>query len=201
VLWTRRTFGFDRDAAKVKVVRAEAAVLRSTATKVLAGESMARIVADLNARGITTTTGAAWHITSLRRALLNPRLHGRVIYKGEDMGDGGPVILDRDTADRLSAILRDPRRRMSPSTQVKYLMSGLLICGRPECGDRMLATSNKGVMIYRCTTCYGTRRMALVDEVVMGTIIGRLSRPDAICCSGTSPRRAALAGCRAAAAA
>jgi len=44
----------------------------------------------------------------------------------------------------------------------------------------MFATTNpKGVTIYRCLRCYGTRHLAKVDEVVMAAVVARLSRPDA----------------------
>jgi hypothetical protein len=65
-----------------------------------------------------------------------------------------------------------------PSTAVKYLLSGLAVCGRD--GDTMYAAPmNNGVMVYRCTGCYLARRLDLVDEVVMGVLVERLSRPDA----------------------
>jgi len=182
VLWTRRPFGYDRDGSTVRIVKSEAVEIRKAARKVLRRSTVASIAADLNSRGVTTTTGGQWTVTSLKRALLSPRVAGRVVSKGEDYGVSGLAILDADTADRLAAVLRDPRRKVAPSTQVKYLLSGLAVCGRQGCADApMFATSNpKGVLVYRCRTCYGTRRLDLVDEVVMGVLVGRLSRSDAV---------------------
>ncbi|GAA4724420.1 recombinase family protein [Pedococcus ginsenosidimutans] len=177
VLWTRRPFGFDRDGNEVKVVPEEAEVIRRTVQAVLAGGSMAHMVKDLNDAGTTTSTGAKWTVTSLRRAVTNPRIAGRVHYKGTQVSDTGPAILDGDTFDRLVAVLTDPRRKTAPSTQVKHLMSGLAICGR--CGGRMFATKNSGIRVYRCRACYLTRDSARVDEVVEATVIARLSKPDA----------------------
>lgn len=181
VLWTRRPFGFARTGAKVRVVASEAAEIRKAAKRVLAGATLASIAADWNARGITTTTGGRWSVTTLRRVLLNPRAAGRVVSNGHDYGGNGLTILDADTADRLAAVLRDPRRKVAPSTQVKYLLSGLARCGREGCDNAvMFATTNpKGATIYRCTSCYGTRRLDLVDEVVMAAVVARLSRSDA----------------------
>lgn len=182
VLWSRRPFGFDRDGSAVRVVRSEATELRGAAQRVLKGATLASVAADLNARGVTTTTGGQWTVTSLKRALLSPRVAGRVVSKGEDYGVSGLAILDADTADRLAAVLRDPRRKVAPSTQVKHLLSGLAVCGREGCADApMFATSNvTGVLVYRCRSCYGTRRLNLVDELVMGVLVGRLSRSDAV---------------------
>lgn len=181
VLWSRRPFGFERDGTKVRVVRSEAAEIRKAAKKVLSGATLASVAADWDARGITTTTGKPWSVTSVRRVLLNPRTAGRVVSQGEDYGSSGLAILDADTADRLTAFLRDPRRKLAPSTKVKYLLSGLARCGRDGCGNRvMFATSDpKNATIYRCTSCYGARRANHVDEVVIAAVVGRLSRADA----------------------
>jgi site-specific DNA recombinase len=184
VLWTRRPFGFDRDGAKVRVVTSEAVEIRSAAKRVLAGATLASIAADWNGRGIFTSTGGLWSVTSVRRVLLNPRTAGRVVSSGQDYGGNGLAILDVDTADRVAALLRDPRRKVSPSTTVKHLMSGLVRCGREGCdGSVMFATSStrsgRRNLVYRCQSCSGTRRLDLVDKVVMAAVVGRLTRPDA----------------------
>lgn len=181
VLWSRRPFGFARTGARVRVVKSEAVEIRKAAGKVLKGATLASIAADWDTRGITTTTGKAWSVTSVRRVLLNPRTAGRVVSQGEDYGSSGLAILDADTADRIAALLNDPRRRLAPSTQVKYLLSGLARCGRDGCASAvMFATSDpKRATIYRCRSCYGARRANLVDEAVMAAVVARLTRPDA----------------------
>lgn len=181
VLWTRRPFGFERDGADVRIVKAEAAEIRKAARAALKGATLSSIVRDWNGRGLTTTTGSAWTVTSLRRVLLSPRTAGRVVSKGIDYGDGGQAILDRDTADRIKALLSDPARRSSPSVTTKYLLSGLVQCGREGCNDAtMFATRNaRGSIIYRCLSCFGGRLAEPVDEVVQGVLLARLTRPDA----------------------
>jgi site-specific DNA recombinase len=182
VLWTRRPFGFDRDGATVRIVKSEAVEIRKAAKRVLKGASLGSIVADWNARGITTSMGYRWDVTSFRRVLLNPRTAGRVVSNGQDYGSNGLAILDADTVDRLAAMLRDPRRRAAPSTQVKHLLSGLVRCGREGCDSAVMfatVSSYKGQVIYRCLSCRGTRLLDLVDEVVMTAVLARLSRSDA----------------------
>lgn len=182
VLWTRRPFGFDRDGARVVVLETEADEIRKAAERVLEGDTLASIAADLNGRGVTTSLGKPWTVTAVRRVLLNPRTAGRVVSNGEDFGPMPHGILSPDTADRIGAVLRDPARKSAPpSTAVKYLLSGLAVCGRSSCADAVMwATSNaQGRMVYRCLTCYLTRRLDLVDEVVMGVLVARLSRQDA----------------------
>jgi len=181
-LWTRRPFGFDREGHEVFIVESEAEVLRQVAADLLSGTSLASTVRDLNARGVPTSLGGRWTVTTLKNVLLRPRVAGRVVYKGEDMGVQGPAILDARTYDRLSALLTDPRRKNAPSVAVKYLLSGLALCGRDGCGlEPMMATTNGGqrVHVYRCRKCYLVRHRERVDEVVLGTIAARLSRPDA----------------------
>lgn len=181
VLWSRRPFGFQRAGNKVSVVKTEARELRQAAKKVLAGQSLASIARDLDERGIRTASGSTWSVTSLRRALTNPRVAGRVVSKGVDYGTGGPRILDADTFDRVAALLTHPGRRTAPSTSVRYLLSGLVRCGRQGCDDApMFATCDAaGRMVYRCRRCYGVRGLEQVDAVVWGVLMARLARPDA----------------------
>ena len=65
---------------------------------------------------------------------------------------------------------------------MKYLLSGIALCGRERCDrEPLMATTNGAgrVHVYRCRRCYLARHRERVDEVVMGTIAARLSRPDA----------------------
>ncbi|MBM0128063.1 recombinase family protein [Pimelobacter simplex] len=195
VLWTRRPFGFDRSGTEVRVVKKEAAALEAAASKVLAGATLASVARDLNKRGISTSLGREWSVTSLKRALLNPRVAGHVVYRGELMSTNGPAILDTETYDRLQALLTDPRRKTAPSTVAKFLLSGIARCGREECDrEPMFSTTNgaERIVVYRCRKCYGARHRDRVDEVVLATIAARLARPDAASLLSTEVDVAAL---------
>ncbi|TQN44414.1 DNA invertase Pin-like site-specific DNA recombinase [Blastococcus colisei] len=182
--WTRRPFGYDRDdAGQVIVVAKEAAGLKDAAAAVLDGSTLAAAARQLDDRGLTTTARKPWNVTSLRRALLNPRYAGRVTYNGVDVTAGQwPVILDADTQDQLTEVLRDVGRRVQQGTDPKFLLSGLALCGR--CGQVMFASpmgaKGKRWMAYRCLGCYIARRQDLVDEVVTAVVLARLSMPDAV---------------------
>jgi site-specific DNA recombinase len=180
--WTRRPFGYDREGGSIVVIDSEAKALERAAEMVLAGETLAAGVRMIEAEHLSTTAGKPWNVTSLRRALLNPRYAGRVTYNGADVTAGTwPVILPAEMQERLRERLRDVRRRVQQGTEVKYLLSGLARCGR--CDAVMFATSaadrGRRYMIYRCLACYLTRRADLVDEVVEAVIVARLSQPDA----------------------
>lgn len=140
----------------------------------------------LRTTGKNRTTGepGRWTVTKLRSLMLNPRYAGRRIYNGEDTGPGDwPAILDRATFDALTIKLTDPRRRTAPDdVNAKYLLSGILTCGK--CGAKMFAapTKYRGTtrMTYRCHGgyCMG-RGLEDVDAVVTETTVARLSMPDA----------------------
>lgn len=182
VLWTRRPFGFDRDGHDVTIVQSEAAEIRAAAGALLAGATLSAVASDLNSRRIRTSLGGSWTIKTLKQVLLNPRVAGRVVYRGEDMGMQGAEILDPATYDRLHALLTDPRRKNAPSTAVKHFLSGVVRCGRDGCDlEPMLFTTGGGdrTPVYRCRNCYMTRHRDRVDEVVRAAVVGRLSRPDA----------------------
>lgn len=180
--WTRRPFGYDREDGAIVVVDREAKALERAAEIVLTGATLAAGVRLLDEEGLKTTAGKPWNVTSLRRALLNPRYSGRVTYNGADVTAGTwPVILPADVQERLGEKLRDVRRRMQQGTDRKYLLSGVARCGR--CDGVMFATTMKNhgqpYMGYRCPSCYLSRRLDLVDEVIEELVIARLSLPDA----------------------
>lgn len=195
--WTRRPFGYDRNEQGVFIVDPEAELIRSAAAEVLNGSTLAAIARKWNEAGARTTdvrtgadgtitkAGGLWGVTQVRRLLLNPRYSGKRLYNGEEMEAGGlwEPILSEDTQQALEGVLTDPRRRTAPDDlNSKYLLSGICICGK--CGNKMYASpikaKGKEWMAYRCFGGYCmTRRLDLVDAVVNGVIIGRLSSPDA----------------------
>lgn len=196
--WSRRPFGYDRDEAGVFVVEEEAEAIRAAATSVLAGETLTSVVktwdeAGLRTSAVNKSTGefGRWGVTQVRRVLLNPRNTGRLIYNGDDLGEGQwPAILSTEQFDHLEQFLTDPRRRTAPDDlNAKYLLSGIAKCGK--CGKSMFASpmraKGKEWMVYRCFGGYCiTRHMDRVDEVVESVLLARLSAPDAV--SGLMPR-------------
>lgn len=180
--WTRRPFGYDRVNGEVVAVPREAEALRESAHAILAGRTLASVVRDLNAGGLPTTVGQPFTVTALRRALLNPRLSGQAVHRGVVVGEGAwERILEPDLQNRVSARLSDPARRTQTSTNRRYLLSGLVHCGR--CGEPMFA-SPMGVkgnyyMVYKCRAAHLARRLDLVDNVVEGVVVRRLQQPDA----------------------
>lgn len=176
--FSTRPVGYERVDGEVLVVAAEAEALRYAAARVLAGATLAGVCRELDARDSTSIYGAPWRVTSLRRALLNPRYSGRVVYKGEFIREGiWPAILDADTQQRVKEVLSDPVRRMQQGVELKHLLSGILRCG--VCDGRLYSGAGKTAKVYRCRSMHLQRSLAEVDLVVTEAVLARLRRPDA----------------------
>jgi len=173
----RRPYGYGADGRTV--VEAEAAVVREVARQVLAGVSLRRICADLNARGDRTSTGGPWQPKTLRDVLLRPRNAGLMQHRGQVVGPADwPAILEEDTWRAVVGILSDPRRRTQAGTARRWLLSKIAVCG--VCGARVKSTSTSGRTVYTCSSGkHVVRDAAKVDQFIEQVILERLSRPDA----------------------
>lgn len=147
-----RPFGFESD--RITHRPDEVALVREAAQRVLAGESLYRIAQDWTARGVATSTGAAWSTTALKAFLIAPRIAGQRAHRGEVVGPAvWQPVLDEATWKRVTAVLTDPARKRQRAIR-SYLLTGLLRCGR--CGTAMVATprrtktggGKRGVYVY-----------------------------------------------------
>lgn len=180
-----RPFGYAADG--VSVVPVEAAEVRRAAEALLAGASLRTIAADMNARGVLTSTGGRWSGTELRRVVSRPRNAG-LINRGEEIvGPANwPAILDEGTWLGVRAVLADPARKTTTGGQRRWLLSGIAVCGIDGCTGRVMVTQvgsgRAGTKpSYTCTARkHLTRDVAAVDEYVRNIVVGWLSRPDAI---------------------
>jgi DNA invertase Pin-like site-specific DNA recombinase len=177
------------DNGSATLDRREAREIRDACKSLLAGASLGSIVADLNARGVTTSTGRPWNYTSLRQVLTRPRNAGLSSLNGEVVGKSAwPAIVTEDTWRAVCAVLADPNRRRSTSNRVRWLLAGIAVCGKEGCGEPLrsaTAASNraKGTTrtVYRCRIGGGghvARSASEVDRHVEGVMLGLLSRPD-----------------------
>ncbi len=171
----------------------QARVIRATAKRLLAGETMRSIVASLNAAGDRSPRGIPWSSTALRQVMMRERNAGLRRHRGRVIGAGDwPAILTEDVYGRVMALLSDPSRRSNKGAVRRHLLTGIARCGRPDCDGSMIVnvgrvqTSADGRQkrqppAYVCRACTKVRRkQSAVDEVVEAVIIARLSRPDAL---------------------
>lgn len=173
-------FGWTRVDGNDVVDPEQAAIIRDTAARLLARESLRSIVKDLNGRGIPSPRAHAWDSVMLRQIMLRERNAGRLVHRGVVVGAGAwQAILDDDTHDRVRALLLDPDRVTTRGTPNRYLLSGVATCGR--CGGvlRVNCAGAGMTRAYYCASCFGVRRrLDSVDRVVVKTIVERLSQPD-----------------------
>lgn len=177
------------DNGSATLDRGEAREISNAAAALLAGASLGSIVADLNRRGVTTSTGKPWNYTSLRQVLTRPRNAGLSVLNGEVLGTTTwPAILTEDTWRSVCALLANPDRRRSTSNLARWLLAGIAVCGKDGCGLPLRSgatVSNRATgttrTVYRCPAGGGghvARTARDVDDLVSGVIIELLSRPD-----------------------
>lgn len=174
-----RPYGWEKDG--ITPVREEIAVIRETADAVLAGASIRSIAADLNERGLFTSTGARWDGGTLSRMLKRPRNAGILQHRGEEAGSSKwDAAIDEPTWRSLRAVLDDPSRIPAASNVRKHLGSGIYLCG--VCGEGLTSWSqgSKHPAKYKCRKngCV-MRDLVLLDKWVQGSLLRRLQRPDA----------------------
>jgi site-specific DNA recombinase len=174
-----RPYGWESDG--VTPVPAEIAVIREVTDAVLAGASVRSLAADLNARGLYSSTGAHWDGSTLRRMLRRPRNAGILQHRGEEAGPSKwDAALDEPTWRSLRAVLDDPSRIPAASNVRKHLGSGIYLCG--VCGEALSSWSQGQAKPpkYRCrkNNCV-MRDLTLLDKWVQGFLLQRLKAPDA----------------------
>lgn len=204
-----RPFGWDRvpgpDGRTIEVINeAEAAVVREVARRLLAGDSLWRIVGDLTERGVLTSKGKPFMTQTLRRVMLRARNVGDRMHNGAVVAQGQwPPLLDRETHERVVATLTDPARRSNNrGTAVKYLLTSKALCG--VCGRPVVGRKGYQYAYRTYQPNYGcphrgcmkvTRNMADVDAIVSGAVVGVLQR-DGVRLAGGNPEVIAEATAR-----
>lgn len=124
-----------RDDGTVEQEPGEAAILREIAAGLLAGKPWFDVLGPIAERGVRTHAGRKIDPSTARRALLAPRTVGKIVWNGEVIGrhDGVPILTE-EAQDRLRADWAS--RHHQP--RATHLLSGLIECGRPGCGGRMI---------------------------------------------------------------
>lgn len=141
-----RAYGYERDG--LTVVEHEADVINWMADRILDEDeywSLGRIAADLTARRIPTATGlTTWAARTVSSILTGPRLAGHRVYKKTIVGPAvWPAILKDGRWEAVCAELagRDHGLR---SNQLKRWLTGVLVCGRPGCGAKLMGVHGYG---------------------------------------------------------
>ena len=191
-----RPFGYQSDRRTVDPT--EATVIRELAERVLSGDSLRSLCADLTFRRVSTVTGAPWKIQTMRNMLMSYRLSGQREHLGELVGPAEwQPIIEPDHTQRLRAILADPDRPAN-RTPRRYLLTRLVRCGL--CGYEMVSRPRgDGERRYVCATgpglpgCGGTAILANhLEPFIVEAVLHRLDTPGlaAALAGGTPPASA-----------
>ncbi|OZD07686.1 recombinase family protein [Rhodococcus sp. 06-156-3C] len=181
----RRCYGYEPDGVTVRP--AEAGVVAGIVADLLAGASLRAVVADLNERGVSTTTGrSAWTSTAVRSLVRSPRIAGLSTHHGEVVGVAQwPALVPVEQWQAIQGLLDDPTRKTNNSGgAVKWLGSGIYRCG--VCGsDQVRVYHRDGRTRYRCknrtrgvATAHVGREQAPLDLFVETLVVERLQQPD-----------------------
>jgi site-specific DNA recombinase len=149
-----RPYGYTKKG--MKIIPAEADIVREIFGRFTQGGKPYAIAADLNKRGIPTAKGGKWEENSVRRVLRSTSVAGISTYHGQEIGVGKwPAIIARPQWDFAQEMLtfrsvaaqseRDTRTRRT------YILRGLVICGK--CGTAMSGSSGT---VYRCSRALRT---------------------------------------------
>jgi DNA invertase Pin-like site-specific DNA recombinase len=176
-----RPFGYESD--QIALIPTEAAVIREMAQRVLAGDSLRSVAADLNGRGIRTSLGNEWKSGGVKKVLMSARISGRRERAGEFYEAVWDGIITPEQSDRLRRKL-SARNRSTGRPPRRYLLTGgLLRCGR--CGTAMKARPSTRGRRYVCPGDPGLggcgRRSATaepLEQFVVEAVLYRLDSPE-----------------------
>jgi site-specific DNA recombinase len=177
-----RPYGYASDRRTVRP--GEAAIIRESSQRLLAGESLRSICNSLNERGVETATGVQWKPQTLRRMLQSPRICGLREHRGEIVGEAEwPAIIPPADGERIRALLRDPARRTNRTSR-RYPLTPLLRCGL--CGARLVARPRTdGTRRYVCSSSSGDSgcgKIAVTAEplerLITEAVLHRLDSPE-----------------------
>ena len=128
-----------------------AAVVRHIFDRYTSGFSAARICAELNASGLTTSRGKRWQPESLLRVVSNERYTGVYIWGDIRVPGGMPAIIEQSVFEEAQRMKKKTARHVEQGA-VDYLLTGKAFCG--HCGAAMIGdsgTSKSGIRHYYYT--------------------------------------------------
>lgn len=132
-----RSFGYEKDGLTVR--ESEAATIRESKDKILAGRSMNSLTRELNDRGIPTTSGGRWQRSTLQVIFRSKRIIGVRVHEGVEYEAQWPAIISRAEWDQIQLIL-DGKHTRKRRTGRSYLLTGFVVCG--GCGGPMVGSGH-----------------------------------------------------------
>lgn len=182
-----RPFGYDPDCITVR--EDEAAVYRQLVARFLAGESTRSLAVWLEAEQLPTVTGGSWQTTTIKNMLTSPRYAGMRTHRGQVVGPAvwEPIIGEVDHRRILSRF--EQAKTSGRRTPQRYLLSGLLRCGK--CENRLFSRVRRNPKTGDSTRRYvcnsgpdhgGCGKLTVVadplERLIADAVLYRLDTPD-----------------------
>lgn len=194
-----RRYGYARDG--ITLDAAEAEVLREVARRVLDGERVHAICADLDARGVKPVKAKRWSTKAMSDILRGGRVYGLRVFRGEISGPATwPAIIDPDLRPEILATLQRNSHGAGKAA-LRYWCNQLLWCGR--CGEPLVGrweTNRKRSHSYWCHYMephHGCGRILIngpgVEAEVERQVLAYLGRADVVAALTAGAGRVAVA--------
>jgi DNA invertase Pin-like site-specific DNA recombinase len=176
-----RAFGYRAD--KLTIDEAEAAVVRDLVARFLAGESTRSLAVWLNEQAVPTVGGKPWVTSAVRQVIGSERIAGLRVHRGVQVGRAvWPGIITEEQHRRVRELM-DRNARTGRRNPRRYLLSGLLRCGK--CGTRLYSAAREDTRRYVCLSgpdhggCGGLTVVAApVETLIAAAVLHRLDSPE-----------------------
>ena len=155
----RTPYGYNVVDKKVSVNEEQANIVKLMFDEYISGKCIKDIVKILHNKGIKNGYGKDWTINSVSRILRNENYKGCVYADGTVYTNIFPAIISEQLFDEVNEKLKISKRTSAHhKTEVNYLLSGKLICGK--CGSLMTGDSGKGKLgtIYNYYKCFTKKK-------------------------------------------
>jgi DNA invertase Pin-like site-specific DNA recombinase len=130
-----RAYGYQK--GNMLLEESEVPVLREMAEKVIGGWSIVELSWDLNERGIKSAEGSDWVPATIRQILTNKRYVGIRVHKDMEYTAKWPAVFTQDEWDELQVTIQARSEKYAGRPKPRrYLLTGLLICGK--CGKSLV---------------------------------------------------------------
>lgn len=123
------------------------------------GESISKIVADFNRRGLKTSRGSEYRVAGVSKMLKNRKYIGEYKYSDTVIPHGIPAIIEEELFERVQRRMEANKKAPARAkADEEYLLTTKLFCG--NCGRLMAGESGKSCngSVYHYYKCSGAKR-------------------------------------------